>query len=351
MDTPAILSSVLALCLAGPLAARTKTDVVVMTNGDRFTCEIKRLERGVLYASFDYVDGTVSLQWSKVARVDSSQLFIVHTYEGSIYEGKIRTLDTPAQQPVKIDVLEESTNKSSVEQASVVEMAQTSESLWRRFSGNLDTGLMFTKGNNTTQYNVAADLRVRGEHWRFAADFVSTLSNSSGVSTAKWDQTRLWGRRLIGGKRKWYYTGGAEFLQSSQQGINIQTTIGAGFGRFVRDTNFARVAVTGGLAVQQTRYESSTGRQSPPNALSAMFNGDLHLFRFKKSTFDLTASVLPDLTEVGRVRAYANSAYSIQLINNLWFKISFYGAWDNRPPEAFPGTDYGMSSGVSYSFN
>ena len=52
MDVPARWSLILVLCLAGGLTARTKTDVVVMANGDRFTCEIKKLERGVLYASF-----------------------------------------------------------------------------------------------------------------------------------------------------------------------------------------------------------------------------------------------------------------------------------------------------------
>ena len=50
MDLAVKLSISLALGLAGGLTARTKTDVVVMANGDRFTCEIKKLERGVLYA-------------------------------------------------------------------------------------------------------------------------------------------------------------------------------------------------------------------------------------------------------------------------------------------------------------
>jgi hypothetical protein len=82
-----------------------------------------------------------------------------------------------------------------------------------------------------------------------------------------------------------------------------------------------------------------------------MIVGDLHLFRFKKTSFDATASVLPMLTEAGRVRSYVNTAYSIQIISNLWFKFSFYGNWDNRPPPNFPGSDYGVSSGISYSFN
>ena len=89
-----------------PLFAREKTDVLVMKNGDRMTCQIKGLDAGVLYVSFDYIDGTTSVEWSKVARLESNQLFIVKTEDGSVYTGKLHTAESPAGQPVKIEVLE-----------------------------------------------------------------------------------------------------------------------------------------------------------------------------------------------------------------------------------------------------
>src|SRR5215472_14170400 len=68
-----------ALLLAAPLLAREKNDVLVMKNGDRLTAEVKGLDEGVLYVSFDYILGTSSVQWSKVAYIESKQLFIVRT--------------------------------------------------------------------------------------------------------------------------------------------------------------------------------------------------------------------------------------------------------------------------------
>lgn len=59
-----ILGSVLVLILAEPLFARDKTDVLVMNNGDHMRCEVKGLDAGVLYVSFDYIDGTASVDWS-----------------------------------------------------------------------------------------------------------------------------------------------------------------------------------------------------------------------------------------------------------------------------------------------
>jgi len=95
-----------ALLLATPLFARKSTDVIVMKNGDHLTGEIKGLNAGVLYASMEYILGTSSLQWSKVARLESKQLFLVKTEDGSVYTGTLNTANTPSERPVEIEVLE-----------------------------------------------------------------------------------------------------------------------------------------------------------------------------------------------------------------------------------------------------
>ena len=59
MSTKIIVAG-LALLLTTPVLAREKTDVLVMRNDDRMTSEIKGLSAGVLYVSFDYIDGTAS---------------------------------------------------------------------------------------------------------------------------------------------------------------------------------------------------------------------------------------------------------------------------------------------------
>src|ERR1700756_212570 len=94
------------LLLTLPVFAREKTDVLVMKNGDRLTCEIKGLDEGVLYASFDYILGTSSVQWSKVAYLESKQLFIVKTVDGSVYSGALGTAETGDKRPLKIEVIE-----------------------------------------------------------------------------------------------------------------------------------------------------------------------------------------------------------------------------------------------------
>ena len=109
------------------LFARTKTDVLVMKNGDRLTGEIKGLDEGVLYVSFDYILGTSSVQWSKVAYLESKQLFIVKTADGSVYTGTLSTAETEDKRPVKIEVIESPQKQTVLPRKEIVKMGQTSD--------------------------------------------------------------------------------------------------------------------------------------------------------------------------------------------------------------------------------
>src|ERR1700692_121044 len=106
MNHRTMILGILLVLLAAPLFARDKTDSLVMKNGDRMTCEVKGLDAGVLYVSFDYIDGTASVDWSKVGRLESKQLFVVKTEDGSVYTGTLRTPETSGGRPVRIQVVD-----------------------------------------------------------------------------------------------------------------------------------------------------------------------------------------------------------------------------------------------------
>jgi hypothetical protein len=73
-------------------------------------------------------------------------------------------------------------------------------------------------------------------------------------------------------------------------------------------------------------------------------------FSSSKTSLDFTAAVLPALSDPGRVRFNTNASYYIKIVSNLKWNLSFYGNWDNRPPPGFSGSDYGTSSGLSWTF-
>jgi hypothetical protein len=345
MNTRAtILSAV--LLAAAPLAARPKIDTIVMTNGDRITGEIKGLDSGVLRVDLDYVDGTIALQWMKVARVESPQLFIVQTQDGSSHTG---TLFTTPGETNKIQVADIVHGAASIEQARIVRMEETANRFLQRLSGEFSLGLIYSKGNNSTQNTLGSELVYRRERWGAAAAFNSNLSSNSGSNTSTRNQLDLTGSRLLPWKN-YYYGGIGSFLQSSVQDIHLQTTLGGGIGRYFKNTNRARISVLGGLAWQSANYKQANLAIDTQQTAAGLVATDVRLFVFKKTTLAIRAYVVPSFSENGRVRYNTNASYYLKLFRNLSWNLSFYGNWDTRPPANLSGSDYGYSVGLKWTF-
>ena len=341
--------AILILFVAIPVFARQKTDVMVMTNGDRMTCEVKGLDAGVLYVSFDYIDGTASVDWSKVARLESAQLFIIKTQDGSVYRGMLRIPETGGSRPVKIQVLDTSEQATVVDRSRIVEMIATSDNFFQRFSGDVSFGVIYSKGNQSTQYSFASRTTYIRQRWGAQANFSSNLSSSTGSTASTRNSLGLAVRRLLPWNN-WFYEGAAGFLQSSEQGINLQSTVGAGIGRYFKNTNRASISLVGGMAWQNTSYQRSNLASSNENVAAAIIAGEARLFKFSKTNLDLNASLLPALSDPGRLRFNTDASYYIKLVRNLKWNISLYGNWDTRPPLSLPGSDYGTSSGLTWTF-
>ncbi len=335
-----------AFLLAVPLLAREKTDVLVMKNGDHMTCEVKGLDGGVLFVSFDYIDGTASVDWSKVARLESNQLFVVKTESGSVYTGKLRTSESVADRPVKIQVVEA---RAELDQMQIVQMIATSDKFWERFNGVMSMGVIYSKGNQSTQYSLGSETEYIRERWNARAKFDSNLSSSTGTKAATRNSLGLNALHLMS-QNNWFYSGLGSFLQSSEQGIVLQSTVGAGIGRYVKNTNRASFSVLVGAAWQNTNYEPSIFPISKQNIAAGLIYAEARFFKFSKTTFDVTAAILPAVTDPGRIRFNTNATYYVKLFSDLKWNVSFYGNWDSRPPLGFSGSDYGTSSGLSWTF-
>jgi hypothetical protein len=321
-----------------------------MNNGDRLTCEIKGLDNGVLYVGLDYVQGTVSVNWAKVNHVESKQLFLVRTQSGQSYVGAIASVESNESRPLSIEVVDESANNSFVEQTHVVGIDQTSDNFWHRFNGAISSGSTYSKANATRQYSLGANTRYLRESWVTGAYFNSTLSGSSGASNATRNNVQAYYRHLMRWDN-WFYTAIGSFLQSTEQQIQLQSNAGTGIGRYIKNTNHAAINVFSGLAYQNTNYSQVIASQpNAQNTFAGMAGVDASLFRFDKTTVTLTATAIPALNQPGRIYTNVNATYFLKFWGNFTWNISFYGNWDNQPPRTFSGSDYGMTSGIGWTF-
>jgi len=349
MKIPAVIFSC-ALLVAAPLFARDKTDVLIMSNGDRLRCEIKGLDAGVLFVSFDYIKGTTQVDWAKVRYVESKQLFLVKTQDGSAYTGTLSTAETEGARPVRIEVAEDSGQKVAVERQQLVDMFQTSKSFWQRFNGGINSGLTYSKANQSKEYTFSAEVAYPRERWTAGATYTSTLTGNTGATTSTSNQGALYYRHLLRWNN-WFYTGIGSFLQSTEQEIDVQSNLGGGMGRYLKNTNRATILVFGGLAWQNTRYsQTATVEQQTQNNASGLAGADVELFKFDKTNLTLTAAVFPSISHPGRVYTDVNATYYVKFYSDFTWNLSFYGNWDTQPPHNFPGSNYGMSSGFGWTF-
>jgi hypothetical protein len=342
-----ILSSTLLFSL--PMFAQGNNDLIVMKNGDRFTCEIKGLSAGVLSVKLSYVDGTIAVQWSQVAHLESSRLFLVQTESGVVYTGKLSTTGASHDPPIKIQLSEVPNREVEVAQRQIVSLSQTAASFWHRFDGGINTGLLYSKGNESIQYSVSSQVAYQRERWSSQASFNSTFASNSGSELSTRNQADLNTLRLLRWKN-WFYAGDVTFLQSSVQQINLQTTLGGGFGRYIKNSNRATVYVLGGLAWQNSGYKQDIADQGAQNNAVGFVATEIKAFKFKKTNLDISATFLPAISNPGRVQFNTNASYYIKLVNDLSWNFSFYGSWDSRPPATLRGSDYGTSSGLSWTF-
>jgi hypothetical protein len=344
-----VLFFLFTLLTATTLFARPKTDVLVMNNGDHITCEIKGLNEGVLSIGIDYVDGTVSVDWLKVRHLESSHLFVVLTQDGSSFEGKLATAETAADEPMKIRILEGTETGTEIERSQVVRMTQTSDRFYQRLNGSINFGVTYSKGNSATQYNLSSEVEYLRGRWAADATVSSNLTSSSGSAASTRNQLGLLGYHLLPWEN-YFYAGLGNFLQSSVQGISLQTTLGGGIGHFFKNSNRSSIAVLGGLGWQSTNYEPTLTSVGTQNVASALIAAQIKLFKFSKTNLDVSAVLLPALSDPGRVRFNTNATYYLKLFSNLSWNTSFYGSWDNRPPAGLTSNDYGTSSGLSWTF-
>jgi len=339
----------LAACSTSPALARPKTDVLVMKNGDRITCQVKNLDAGVLKVDLDYVDGTISIDWLKVARLESTYLFLVQLEDGSIYSGKLINTEEVKGTPVRIEIRTEEEETVVVDKTSVVRMTQTSDTLAKRLSGKISFGSSYAKGNNTTQYNLGSELDYKETSWGADLNYNSNLTANTGASTSTRNQVDLSSYRMLRWKN--YFVGGAMgFLQSSVQDISRQTVLSLDMGKFLKSSNHILLSVMGGFGWQRTQYNPAVESTGTQNTGVALVSSNLQVFTFKKTRLEVTGTVLPVVAQSGRVFAKLNAAYYLKVFGKIDWNLSFYGSWDTQPPPHLASSDYGSTTGLSYTF-
>jgi hypothetical protein len=322
---------------------RSKTDLVFMKNGDKITCEIRSLDQGQLTVKQDYASSTVVFDWNKVDHIETKQPFVVVDDHGDAYSGLVS--ETADQHIVTVD----GAGRKKIPHNQVVSIQQTGETFGRRLRGDFDLGLSFAQSNAQKNLTLDGDLTYQAtthlasltSSSQFTSQKQVDDTNETTVKTEYFNQLR---------RSDWYGGAIANFLSSSEQQIDLRTTLGGALAIRPVYTNKSNLSLIAGLAFTTEKDASNTQSTANKHSLDSSVAVQYSTFRFDSTTFDTTLWVYPSLTTPGRVRMTLNQDVYYKFYKDLYIRASFYDNFDNRPVVGAPQNNLGFSSTVGWSF-
>jgi putative salt-induced outer membrane protein YdiY len=340
-----LLLVVFLVCLSSPAQAGRK-DIIIMNNGDHFTGQVKRLQNGLLYVETDYVSGNVALDWTQVQSVQSSATYKIILNNGQRLEGKIEK--TSGEKAKTEDFLiREATEEVEVASAAVVSIETKKPTFWRQLQGAMDFGYSFSSGNGQSALNADTNAAYKTPGWEVATSFDSTFSGQTGASkTNREDLQASYSRYL---SRNAFIGVLSDFLHSSQQDLQLRTTLGGGYGRYLKRTANSNLAWLGGVVYAQESFDTAAGQPSDQN-MEAMVGLRYSLIRFNFGELNSQVEAFPGLTDAGRIRLKTNNSLTIKLRNNFHLAFTLWDNFDSQPPPTARRNELGISSGVGWSF-
>lgn len=321
------------------------------TNGDRITCEIMRLDKGMLYVRLPYARGEVGFDWSQIARVESAEMFVVADKTGKRYTGTLGkvTIANAPEEPTEMKVQVMGSSSSQVVPGKeVVEIERTDTGFWQNLHGDLNGGLNYSKQQSRTQFNFQSNTLFQRTKWSMAANYQINFSGGGDISNLRND-LQLNGKRQLRSPQN-FYMGLAEFLQSNEQQLNLRMTLGGAVGHVFSHTNSSFINGYAGVIYNREQYSSRATVGRTGDSAEAVFGTQMNFFRFRAADIVTTAQLYPSLTDLGRVRFDLNTSMKLRVAKRLDWTFGFFIDYDSRPPQNLPNSDYGSSSGLSWRY-
>jgi putative salt-induced outer membrane protein YdiY len=340
-----LLLALLWACLCSAAQAKRK-DVVIMNNGDHFTGEVKRLENGLLYVETDYVSGSVGLDWNQVESVQSTATYRIVLNNGKRLEGKIEKVSGEKAKEADF-LIREATEEVQVPSVEIVSIETKKPTFWRQLQGAIDLGYSFTSGNSQTALNVNTNAAYRTAGWEAATAYDSTFGGQAGASKTNRQDLQLTFTKFL--NRNSYLLGLSDFLHSSQQDLTLRTTLGGGYGRYLKRTTNSNLSWLAGVVLVDESFDTKAGQPSDQHA-EGLLGLQYSLVRFKFGEFASQLLTFPGLTDTGRIRVTTNNSINIKLTNNFHLAFTFWDNFDSRPPMTAKRNELGVSSGIGWSF-
>jgi hypothetical protein len=340
--TATVFALVLALfpALTSPAFA-ARTDVVVLRNGDRITCEVQRMRQGKLQVKTDDV-GTLSIEWDKIASITTAAMFDVTMRDGSRLLGRLTS-----PRPQTLDVVASGASATTVSMGDVAAFDTIKAPFLKRIDGSVDFGGSYTKSSGVADLFFDAEATYRRPSYFYDLSFATNLTRQPDApETARYTLQIGYTRARSNG---WLVSSFGLFESNQELGFDLRGTGALTLGRYLVRSSHVEMMLAGGFAA---------GREKPIDAdavtnVDGLIVSDLSVFTYDYPTtrVDLGLLVFPSLDDPGRVRVNLNAKVKREIYRDFFVSVSGYDAFDNRPRTAAAArNDFGASLSFGWTF-
>jgi hypothetical protein len=321
-----------------PAAARAKTDVVVLVNGDHVTGEIMGVSRGKLDYKTDDA-GRLSVEWVKVVRVTSVHLYELQTSDGTKYYGALLPTGEGEEGSVRLG------DGTTLPIPDVVSIVPLDAGLAARLQAYLDVGFTLAKSNKAMTLTGAGLLKYRGERLGSGLEFDLYLQDDANNVAVSRGSLQLTGDMYF---ERWKAQLVAVAEQNDELDLKLRITLGAGAGYAAIRSNTMELTAAGGVAGIREQY--TTG--DPAYSLAAYLSGAWDAFRYDSPKLDagVSATVTPYLTDLGRVRVQGKFRVKYEIFSDFNVGLDLSDTYDSRPPEEGSNNDYLFTFTIGWSY-
>jgi Protein of unknown function, DUF481 len=340
-SAPVLTLAVLALAVfAVDAAARAKTDVVFLTNGDHVTGEVKQLSRGILQLSTDAV-GTINIEWEDVDSLHSAYRFRVEETSGAKLFGTIVLTSTGTLQVIQAEGTRE------VSQLNVAAITPLEASFWQQIDGAISLGLSYTKSNSLGQLTTDFNARYRTPIRLIQLDFSSIATSQEDEATQRREDLEFSYSRLFDGP---LFAIASTAAQSNEElGLDLRLMLTSGLGAKLVQTNHRELLSALGLSVNREWTHDSDDTSNLEAYLSVLFS--VFRYDYPKTDVSIEGTVFPNLTDWGRVRSELDVSVSREIVKDFTLFLTFYDSFDSDPADPAAATnDYGLVTSFGWTF-
>jgi Protein of unknown function, DUF481 len=348
--------------------SKPEPDVIIFVNGERMLGHLEKVTGSSVVFTSDMV-GTVSVDWSKIRELRSSQKFAVIPKTTKLHGSRDANTIPQGTLAMTDQKLQVNTGPGARAQTmpvgnvgNVVDEASFQEA-FRRLSwtegwkGSATAGLSLTEATQTSHGFTASVNFVRAVpnvNWldlrsRTIFDYNQAYASTStpGSPTIK---TSLF---HIDAEHDWYRSArlytfiGAAFDHNFSQGLALQQTYGGGVGVVLFKTDIQEFDVKASLDYINQRFQISTLNK---NLIGSIF-GESYSERFAHGIlFNEQAGVTTAWNDRSAYSVFASAGLTLPVYHRLGLTLGALDNYLNDSPPGFKKNSFQFTLGATYSF-